>query len=149
MRVGVLIPPQSHYGAAAPRLRAEVWGAAPVAVELACALIVLGVAERVFRTLRTEARERVRLAADMLQITPLMPEGAAHIWLPMRLADAERLVRRAAEAGVRLTPPDATAVSEGAAGVRLCLMAPTRRSDLVRALRVVSDLSAPALDPIV
>jgi DNA-binding transcriptional MocR family regulator len=150
MRVGVLIPPQNHYGAAATRLRAEVWGAAPVAVELACALIDLGVAERVFRALRKEAHERVRLAADMLQITPLMPEGAAHIWLPMRLADAERLVRRAAEAGVRLTPPDATAVNDDdVAGVRLCLMAPARRSDLVRALRVVSDLRAPARDPIV
>lgn len=149
MRVGVLIPPQNHYSAVAARLRAEVWGAAPVAVELACALIDLGVADRVFGQLRTEARERVRLAADMLQITPLMPEGAAHIWLPMRLADAERLVRRAAEAGVRLTPPDATAVNEDVAGVRLCLMAPARRSDLVRALRVVSDLRRPARDPIV
>lgn len=149
MRVGVLIPPQPHYGATATRLRAEVWGAAPVAIELACALIELGVAERVFQALRAEARARVGLAADMLQITPLMPEGAAHVWLPMALADAERLVRRAAEVGVRLTPPDATAVSDDVSGVRLCLMAPARRSDLVRALRAVSGLRRPAPETIV
>lgn len=58
----------------------------------------------------------------------------------MSLAEAERLVRRAANAGVRLTPPDATLIDNRTAGVRLCLMAPGRRSDLVRALRIVDDL---------
>lgn len=149
MRAGVLIPPSDRYAAAARRLRAEVWGAPPFAVELACALIDAGVAERVARDLKVEARDRVRLAADMLQIDPPMPNGAAHIWLPMPLADAERMVRRAAEAGVRLTPPDATAIDDSAAGVRLCLMAPSRRSDLVRALRIVADLSQTSFDPIV
>lgn len=140
MRAGVLVPPPDRYEAAARRLRAEVWGAAPIAVELACALIEEGVADRVARDIRIEARERVRLAADMLQINPPMPNGAAHIWLPMSLAEAERLVRRAADAGVRLTPPDATLIDSRTAGVRLCLMAPGRRSDLVRALRIVDDL---------
>lgn len=149
MRVGVLIPPADRYAAAARRLRAEVWGAPPVAIELACALIEAGVADRVFRDLKAEARERMKLATDMLQTKSPMPGGGAHIWLSMGLAEAERLVRRAAEAGVKLTPPDATAVDERVAGVRLCLMAPARRSDLVRALRVVADLRGPADEVIV
>lgn len=149
LRVGVLLPPRQRYAAVLQRLRAEVWGAAPVSIELACALIEAGVADRVAQDLVEEAKARVRLAADMLQLQPPMPNGAAHVWLPMEPTAAERLVRRAAEAGVRLTPPDANAVSNPAAGVRLCVMAPSRRSDLVRALRIVSDLRAPSVDPIV
>ncbi|MFN3352595.1 MAG: PLP-dependent aminotransferase family protein [Brevundimonas sp.] len=149
MRVGVLLPPADAYGATAARLRAEVWGAAPIAIEFACALIEMGVAEQVARDLKAEARERVRLAADMLQLTPPMPDGAAHVWVAMPAAEAERLVRRAAEAGVRLTPPDATAVDDVVAGVRLCVMAPGRRADLVRALRVVAELRHAAHEPIV
>lgn len=140
MRVGVLVPPREVYPQVARRLRAEVWGAAPVSIEIACALIETGVAARVAGELKTEARERISLAAAMLQLDPPMPDGAAHIWLPMPAAEAERLVRRAADAGVRLTPPEATAVDDAVAGVRLCVMAPARRADLVKALRVVAEL---------
>lgn len=124
----------------------KVWSTLRVAMRLS------GYGEKRRARLPSEIREPQafrRVAADMLQITPPMPDGAAHIWLPMPLADAERLVRRAAQAGVRLTPPDATSVSDDVAGVRLCLMAPARRSDLVRALRVVSDLRQPGREAIV
>src|SRR3546814_6120407 len=82
------------------------------------------------------------LAADILGMGDLpMPEGAPHIWLPMRSIEAERLARRAMEHGIRVTPPDATSIDDaGPGGVRLCIMAPPRRDDLARALRTVARL---------
>src|SRR5690606_5848841 len=108
------------------RIRAEVWGASPFDVEIARALFEMGIHLRAKEILVSEARERIAFAQKLLGLESVpMPHGAPHLWLPMETADAESLARRALENGVRVTPPDATAVgSVKSGGVRLCLMAP-------------------------
>ncbi|MFT4089386.1 MAG: PLP-dependent aminotransferase family protein [Asticcacaulis sp.] len=141
VRSGVLVPPPERKAGLTQRIRAEVWGAAPVAIETGCALIRNGAAETARLRLRQEARARMQLCADILGLKGLpMPEGAPHIWLPMPALEAERLARRASEGGVRVTPPDSTYVKgEKAWGVRLCIMAPTRRQSLIQALTIVAE----------
>lgn len=141
-RVGVLAPPAERRSSLARRLRAQIWGAAPLALEIGCAMLELGIHESVAKILLSEARQRAQLTRTILHLDHLpMPQGAPHIWLPMPLLDAEKLARRASERGVRLTPPDATAIGgQGQGGVRLCVMAPPRRADLERALRTVAEL---------
>lgn len=142
VRMGILAPPNDRMGKLTRDLRAQVFGASPTSLELGCALIELG-ADRIAATkLRDEAAIRVNLAARHLGIDALpMPEGAPHIWLPMAASKAEKLVRRASDRGIRLTPPDATSIDgDRSAGVRLCVLAPEDRNDLERALRTVADL---------
>lgn len=143
IRVGVLLPPQARRAAIAFRMRAEVWGASPFDIEVARALFEAQAHTKAKDILRSEAKHRVELASRVLGLAaPPMPRGAPHIWLPMTTASAEKLARRALERGVRVTPPDATAVGgEKSGGVRLCLMAPHHRSSLERALRILADLS--------
>lgn len=58
------------------------------------------------------------------------------------VAAAATLARRALERGMRVTPPDATAVGGlKSGGVRLCLLALARRASLERALRSLAELS--------
>ena len=143
IRVGVLLPPRSRRAAIASRVRAEVWGTSPFDTEVARALLEAGAHTKARDILRSEARHRVELAKRVLGLPEVpMPDGAPHIWLPMATAAAEKLARRALERGVRVTPPDATAVGgEKSGGVRLCLMAPHQRSSLEKALRILADLS--------
>ena len=84
----------------------------------------------------------MELTAEILDLDDLpMPQGAPHVWLSMPQIEAERLARRASEEGIRLTPPDATAVGGPQAdGLRLSVMAPTTLSDLEEALRRIARL---------
>lgn len=144
VRIGVLVPPRFRRAAIASRMRAEIWGAAPFDVEVVRALFEAGVHTKAKDVLRSEARIRVELARRIFGLSSVpMPSGSPHIWLPMATASAENLARRALERGVRVTPPDATAVSgEKSGGVRLCLMAPHQRTSLERALRILAALGA-------
>lgn len=141
-RIGLLAPPPGRRAAIAARIRAEAWGASPFDFEVARALFEANLHASARDVLRSEARERVALASRLLGLQDLpMPQGAPHIWLPMETAAAEKLARRALEQGVRVTPPDATAVGgEKSGGVRLCLMAPPQRASLERALRILAEL---------
>lgn len=151
VRLGVLAPPADRRAAVARRLRAEAWGAAPFALELGCAMIELGIDRTAGDLLRAEARERAALAMRLLRLDSLpMPHGAPHVWLAMSSLEAERLARRASEHGVRLTPPDATAIgSAGSGGVRLCILAPRHRGILERALGIVAELRSTPDDIII
>jgi DNA-binding transcriptional MocR family regulator len=142
IRVGFIAPPRNRRDAIASALRAQVWGPAPYGVEMACALLELGADETVATILRSEARARIQLARQALGLDCVpMPEGAPHLWLPMKPARAEKLARLAAERGVRLTPPDASFVGgEFGGGVRLSIMAPLTRDELDRALRTIAAL---------
>lgn len=142
IRVGVMAPPVERRLEIMRSLRAEIWGAAPFGVEMACALIDLGAHTAAADSLRAEARARIRLAGRVLGLsaTP-MPEGAPHLWLPLTPVHAEKLARQASERGVRLTPPDASFVGgDWGGGVRLSIMATTSRDDLERALRTIAAL---------
>jgi DNA-binding transcriptional MocR family regulator len=151
VRLGVLVPPPGRRSAVARGLRAAVWGASPLAVEVGCAALEAGLERTAADRLRAEAKERAVMTARLLGLETLaMPEGAPHIWLPMSSLAAEKLARRASERGVRLTPPDATAIGGAkSGGVRLCVMAPPQRSSLERALRIVAELQATPEDAIV
>jgi DNA-binding transcriptional MocR family regulator len=81
-------------------------------------------------------------------VDPLQAEMSLHLWLPMRGIDAERVAARALTAGVRLTTPDAFAVSDGKApgGLRLCLGAAPNRATLARALQILKNALAGRAD---
>ena len=142
LRAGILVPPRERRRRIAMRLRAEVWGASSLALGTGCALIEMGADVTAAEYLKAEAKERLKLTADIIDLPPLpMPEGAPHVWLPMPMLEAEKLARRATERGVRLTPPDAMVVEgSGIGGIRLCVLAPLGRIDLERALRIIAGL---------
>jgi DNA-binding transcriptional MocR family regulator len=137
LRVGVLAPPEERLSGICRELRAQVFGAAPVALELACALIEQGADREAAEALVKEARLRTDIAKDILRLAHVpMPTGAPHIWLPMHPSEAERLARRAAEQGIRVTPPDAGSIGpQKSGGLRLSILAPTTRYDMEGALR--------------
>ncbi|WP_134496073.1 PLP-dependent aminotransferase family protein [Microvirga pakistanensis] len=144
LRAGMVVPPGDRRRRVAMRLRAEVWGASSLALGTGCALIEMGADVSAAAFLKAEATERLKLAASIIDLPPLpMPEGAPHVWLPMPMLEAEKLARRAAEHGVRLTPPDSMVVEGSeAGGIRLCVLAPLGRTDLERALRTLAGLIA-------
>ena len=144
VRLGVIAPPAEFAMAVRKRLRAESWGLPPYAAELGVALIETGAADAVLPALRAEALARLELARAVLGLGAVpMPAGAPHLWLPMEPLRAERLARRAGEAGVRLGAPSAMQVGpEPVSGVRLCLMAPRERAALERGLRAIAGLLA-------
>ncbi len=141
-RVGVLIPPGDRMISITKMLRAEAFGAPPTALEFGCSLIELGADVIAASALRKEAHARTEMAAKVLQLPSVpMPHGAPHLWLPMSAVDAERLARRSLEQGVRVTPPEATALKgRKASGVRLCILAPEHRDDLQRGLAIIAEL---------
>ena len=151
LRVGALIPPSARRAAVVSRVRAELWGSSPFDIEVARALIQADIHVKAGEVLLAEARGRIELARKILCLTDVqMPQGAPHIWLPMAAGQAEKFARLALEKGVRVTPPDATAVSgEKAGGVRLCLMAPPQRASLERALHLLAELQAGSATQIV
>lgn len=151
LRTGILIPPQERRKRIALHLRAEIWGASSLALGTGCALIEMGADVAAAEYLKSEARERLKLATAVIDLPPLpMPEGAPHVWLPMPMLEAEKLARRASEHGVRLTPPDSMVV-EGSSvgGIRLCVLAPLGRNDLERALRTISGLMSNPVEAVI
>ncbi|MBE0579035.1 PLP-dependent aminotransferase family protein [Devosia sp.] len=136
MRLGVVAPPATLLAAMRKRMRAESWGLPPYVAELGTAMLEIGMGEEAAAILRSEGLARLELTRAKLGIGAVpMPGGAPHLWLPMTPLKAEQFVRRASEAGVRITPPSATQVGDSpVAGVRLCIMAPSSRAVLERAL---------------
>ena len=151
VRVGVIAPPPQLLAAVRRRMRAESWALPPYVAELAVALIESGAAEHALKSLRVEALARVKLAQSILGLASVpMPTGAPHLWLGMPALQAEQLARRASEAGVRITPPTAAQVGdEPVAGVRLCIMAPSTRPVLERALRTIAGILASEEDAVI
>src|SRR5690606_9172383 len=137
LRAGLLAPPADRLGSLCSALRAQAFGAAPVASELACALIEMGAHRQAADDLTKEAKIRTRLAQEILRLSSVpMPAGSPHLWLPMKAMAAEKLARRAGEQGIRITPPDACSIgSAKSSGVRLSIMAPQNRYDMEDALR--------------
>ncbi|HEV7434286.1 MAG TPA: PLP-dependent aminotransferase family protein, partial [Pseudorhizobium sp.] len=121
VRLGAIIPPSGIRQAIAKRMRAEVWGGSPIALNIACALLDLGAYEAATAALRSESQQRLQLARSILgDSLPDLDRLSPHIWLPMSMLEAERLARRASEKNVRLTSPSASALgSEAPGGVRL------------------------------
>lgn len=151
VRAGIIVPPTERRSRMASLLRAQIWGASSLAIGIGCALVEMEADIGAAEFLRAEAKERLKLTADIIDLPALpMPEGAPHVWLPMPLLAAEKLARRAREHGVRLTPPDSMVVEgSNAGGIRLCVLAPSGRNELERALRIIKGLIANPDEPVI
>ncbi|WEK48475.1 MAG: PLP-dependent aminotransferase family protein [Candidatus Andeanibacterium colombiense] len=142
VRLGTLIPPPGRAEPVLRALRAQSFGVAPAALELGCALLELGADVGAAEWLRGEAKARIALAQEILGLDRVpMPEGAPHLWLPMAEERTSAFAASAEAAGVRVTPPNASAIGPRASsGIRLCLLAPERRADAEAALRVLAGI---------
>lgn len=142
LRIGALAVPPATLQAAQDYLQATSSMASPLMCAIMERWIRDGTARAVGEAIRQEATERAAMAQAILGSSIRPASGAGfHLWLPMSLADAASLAQRAAARGVMVTPPAAVMVDENdrAAGVRLCMGAPSRE-DLMRALRIIRSL---------
>lgn len=148
LRVGVIVAPTQRRPAIAEALRAEIWSVPPLTGAIAAELIEAGTATRISTLLREEAVVRVGMAVDALsglRSGIVYPDAAPapHVWLPMPLAAAERVARRALERGVKVAPPSASVVDEATgSGLRLSILAAPSRTALKRGLDVVASILA-------
>jgi DNA-binding transcriptional MocR family regulator len=110
------------------------------------------VAETVLGAVRTEARARRALAAELLPQAFGGPDSL-HVWLPLDdAASPERLRLAGHERGLALVTAEAFAVGEiGRQGVRVSLGGPRKRAVLQGALKALADLAqgAPAASRLV
>ncbi|AZO77245.1 MULTISPECIES: PLP-dependent aminotransferase family protein [unclassified Bosea (in: a-proteobacteria)] len=139
LRIGALAVPPAAMQAAQDYLQATSSMASPLMCAIMERWIRDGTARAVGEAIRREAAERAAMARAVLESRIMSASGAGfHLWLPMSLADAASLAQGAAARGVMVTPPAAVMVDENdrAAGVRLCIGAPSRE-DLKRALRII------------
>ncbi|MBK1664656.1 GntR family transcriptional regulator [Rhodospirillum rubrum] len=140
LRMGVVVPPSGREAAAIRAIQGTTWTAAPLAAAVLGQWLGDGTAERVVRGLRAEAASRIAIARAIFP--GLCPQGyrGLHLWLPLDEPRAERLARRAAAAGIIVTPPLAPVVdSDLAMGVRICLGS-LPREHLARTLLVLRGL---------
>ncbi len=142
LRLGFLAPPATAVERTARALQATSSMTSPFACAMVERWIVDGTARSIGDSIRREAAARIEAARAVVPglVAPLERPGF-HTWLPLSPLAAERTARRAAEAGVLLTPPEAVvadpANDRGPSGLRLCLGGPNR-SDLDAALAVVA-----------
>jgi DNA-binding transcriptional MocR family regulator len=151
LRVGVLVPPPTRRSSILEFMRGELWAASPLAIEVASELIEAGTDVEASRWLREEARARNEQAAGFLG-RDFVREGSAcpHTWIPMPLHVAEKVARRAAQRGVRVTPPSAPLLDpDQVSGLRLCLLAPPSRDELRMGLLSLSGILSEPEEPIV
>lgn len=95
------------------------------------------------QSIQVEAATRWALARTLLGglIAPAGALCSPHAWLPMPAMEAERMTARLLRAGVDVTPPETSVISNRAdtdTGLRLCLGAPATRDELERALVIIT-----------
>lgn len=142
LRIGALAVPPDAIQEAQSYLQATSSMASPLTSAIMERWIGDGTARVVGEAVRREAAERTAMARAILGSSVQPQSGTGfHLWLPMSLAAAASLAQGAAARGVMVTPPAAVMVDENdrAAGVRLCVGAPSRE-DLMRALRIIRPL---------
>jgi DNA-binding transcriptional MocR family regulator len=132
----------------AEALRAIVLTPAPLMAALATTWIREGRALALLQGVRSEARARRTVAAELLP-TALGPPESLHVWLPLAsAASAETLRGAAQQRGLALVTHEAFAVGDAAeAGVRISLGGPGRRASLASALASLAELLGPAAPP--
>lgn len=144
LRVGYLRAPPAAHDDLTFALRATLWMASPLLVEVASAWIQDGTAERLLEAKRAEARARQAVADEALEGFDYEAGRASHhLWL--RLPDrwrAREFVSEARRRGVALTAPRTLAAGQIAAprAVRLCLGCARDRDALGEGLGVVREL---------
>lgn len=142
LRLGFIMPPEHARTATLRAAQALGWSPGAIGGLIFSQWVEGGAIDAILSETVSEVEARAALALDILGMVAERPSYPAslHLWLPLPLLDAERAAGRALRAGVQVTPIDAALVSrEAPAGIRLCLGAVRRRSDLAHALAVVRD----------
>ncbi len=124
LQIGVLTLPAGFNEAAEGALQDMPLAPSPLSCAVVEEWLITGVIPSIHRDLRHEARRRSSLAVSLLGTAELVSDPDAYnAWLPMPREAANRFVSVAAEAGIKLTPPDSMMVDreDRASGIRLCL----------------------------
>jgi DNA-binding transcriptional MocR family regulator len=141
LRTAWLLAPADRVGRAAELMRATIWATPSLGPAIASYWIANGTAAALERERRQEASARQRIAASLLATETDTNQSSMHLWLPLpQRLRAQEMVERAASAGIRITPSGAFGVGHTPNAVRLSLCAPPARSELKRALRILTTL---------
>lgn len=148
LRTGFLVVPPGDASAYVAAVRATVWMAPPLAVEIAARWILDGTGKRLSDGLREEAAVRQQMVLERLAgydyaTTPHSLHGWLNLPEPWR---ASQFVAVARARGVLLTPAEAFVVARPAPqALRICTGAVKTRDQLARGLDVIATLlkSAP------
>ncbi|MGE3225035.1 MAG: PLP-dependent aminotransferase family protein [Parvibaculaceae bacterium] len=123
LRIGFVVSPADHVTRLQRRLGVTCWMASPLLTHIASELVREGIVDHVTDRLRKEARHRMSVAMSLLPgLQAPSCDSSFHVWIPMKSAEAEAVIRRATARQVLLTPADAFTVgnrSDG--GIRICL----------------------------
>jgi len=142
LRVGFAVLPDPLTRRVEAAIRASCWMGPTLMTEAVCQLIRHGHLDDIVVQRRQEARQRLDAASGVLSaIAARMnwKEDRFHLWLPTRdWTEAEQIVRRARDAGVLLSAPDAVAAGPSSpSGIRLCLGSAPDTGTLLTALKKV------------
>lgn len=136
LRTAWLMVPPGEERRAADLIRATVWMAPPLGAAIASLWVADGTAARLVADKLREAGVRQDMAARALPSRwgRRTHPSSMHLWvdLPKGLR-AANAVRKAADAGVRVTAGEAFSVASSPNAVRLALGRPLRREDLADA----------------
>jgi DNA-binding transcriptional MocR family regulator len=151
LRMGFLVAPDaSWFDRLIGAVRAQSYAPPTMGGLVAAQWMEDGTADEIAAEIGAEIATRTALARARLggRLAPARSARCPHLWLPMSELEAERLVARAARAGVQLTPASALLCGPAAmAGVRLCVGAPASLARLETAFdRLEPILSAAGME---
>lgn len=145
LRAGFLVAPAGDiFDRCVRAMRALIHSPSGISTVIATDWITSGRADAVSRDAIAEAGERTAIAFAALKGIAEKPQGAVslHLWLPMPESDADRVVARAAAAGLQLSVPSAFAVpppdDPTTGGLRLCIGSAPNIKTLERALSILT-----------
>lgn len=137
LRLGMLVVPEQYIPRIHQAMRATVWMASPISSMIASEWIENGLAAKVRQSLAQEAKNRVKLASQILRphVRPNHPPSF-HVWLDLPSGAVEHVAARALQRGVITTPSSALLVDPSLiSGLRISIGVPDRIEDLEWALR--------------
>ncbi|MCR9194596.1 MAG: PLP-dependent aminotransferase family protein [Hyphomonas sp.] len=146
LRVGYLVAPSAPAAkaAVAPLDTASTWFASPLSAALMRCWVRTGTADRIFAAIHTEALERQKIAARVLQgATYKTHPESLFLWLTLPTGlQGGAFVDAAADHGLLLRPGQLFCVEPGfePGATRIVLGAPKSRDELTRALDIVAML---------
>lgn len=119
-----LLVPETLYARAESMLRATAMMVSPVSSAIMEQWLIDGTAETVTLAIEHETKRRYDLATDILgEHIYRAGQPSFHIWMPFLREDAQSFYTAALAAGIKVTAPASTEVSQQAeqSGVRLCI----------------------------
>lgn len=124
LRIGGLLVPETLYSRAEAMLRATAMMVSPVSSAIMEQWLIDGTAETVTLAIEHETKRRYQLTIDILgEHVYRSGQPSFHIWMPFSREDAQSFYQAAMAAGIKVTAPASTEVSEQSdqSGIRLCI----------------------------